>query len=1037
MSNKKLETLALDISKLTFVDEVVQVRHLIEYIDLSHEKLMRIEGNAQRYVSIMRNAEVSAIESFIHEFSLSTEEGVAIICLAESLLRIPDRKTALSLIEDKLKGKNWHQHLNKSDSLFVNASAWGLLFTGKLMDFSSSKLSFGKLLNKLGGPLILEAIKRVIKVISNEYILGEDIKSGMQNAKNLLAKGYKISFDILGESSRTDEQAEFYYQQYIKAIAEIEKHADKNVPIYANHNLSVKLTALHPRVIYKKRHLLELELLPRLKHMVRLCQEANISLSFDAEEASRQDIYLDILTKLVLDSEFKGFDGIGFVVQGYQKRAFKLIDYAAELAKLSGKRIPLRLVKGAYWDSEIKFAQEYGLEGYPVFTKKEYTDVSYIACAQKILSYGSLFCSQFATHNAHTIAAVIKLAQGREIEFQRLQGMGETLHDKILNEGYLSRIYAPVGQYEDLLAYLMRRLLENGANTSFVNLVLDKTISTSELIQNPISKSKKSLETKDALPLPDKIYGDLRNNSIGYDISYRYQFEDISTFLNAEKDKQYEAYSIIGGKKCCSKAVKDVVQPADHAKIIGKLYSTCDADLVKAVDIAEASFPNWSSISVFERAKIARKIGELVHLHRYELYSLLLREAGKNIEDSIAEVREAIDFSEYYATMAERACGTSIKLPSYTGESSAITWQAKGIFVCISPWNFPLAIFIGQIVAALVTGNTVIAKPAESTSLIATFIAKLIHRAGIPKAVFQLAVAKGKQISDKILSDPRIRGVCFTGSTPIALEINRTLASRNAPIASVIAETGGQNAMIVDSSALLEQAVDSIINSSFGSIGQRCSALRVLYVQEEIADELINLLVGSMNKLKIGDTTDLANDLGPVISNFACKELELHINSITKRKGCKLIAMHCQGNDVGLGKGSFFAPHIISIQKISDLSKENFGPVLHIIRYKEKNLDKIIADINSTGYGLTFGVQTRIQERINYIAGKIHAGNTYANRTIIGAQVGTHPFGGEKNSGTGFKAGGPHYLYKFMNERVVSINTTAIGGNLELLKGIV
>lgn len=1029
MSNKKLEALALDISKLSFLDEEQHVRHLLDSIKIENDRLARIHTNAESYVELIRNTKASGVESFIQEFSLSNEEGIAVMCLAEALLRIPDRKTAMDLIEDKLKGKNWTKHLGQSDSLFVNASAWGLLITGKLMDFGSSKFSLNKVLNKMGRPVILQAIKRAIKIISNEYILGEDLKSALQNAKKALAKGYKISFDILGESSRTAKQAEFYYHEYISAIKEIEKHTDKKSPIYANHNLSVKLTALHPRVIYRKEKLLETELLPRLKHIINLCRDANISLSFDAEEAFRQDIYINILTKLILDPEFQGFDGVGFVVQGYQKRTFKLIDYIAELARESGKRIPIRLVKGAYWDGEIKFAQELGLEGYPVFTKKEYTDVSYIACAQKILNYGGLFYPQFATHNAHTIATIAELAKGAEFEFQRLQGMGATLHNKVLSEGYASRIYAPVGKYEDLLAYLMRRLLENGANTSFVNLVSDKTQDISELLQNPIDKAEKSLKAGHTIALPNAIYKGLRNNSTGYELGYRYNFEHILSQIAIVESAQYEGYSWIAGKKCLAKSFKEILNPANHKEVVGKLYHASDEDLACAVDTAVQAFPKWSIESISERAKLIRRIGDLLHTHRFEIYSLLIREGGKNMDDSISEVREAIDFAEYYATMAERACSSPIDLPGYTGESNKLSWHGKGVFVCISPWNFPLAIFMGQIFAALVTGNTVLAKPADNTSLIATFATKLIYKAGIPKEVFQLIVVRGKQISEKVLVDPRIKGVCFTGSTSVALGINRTLAMRNAPIATIIAETGGQNAMIVDSSALLEQAADSIIHSSFGSIGQRCSALRVLYVQEEIADKLLELLIGYMNELTIGNTHLFDYDLGPVISDPARKELESHIAN------SKVIAKHRQHDDKALKNGSFFVPHIVAIKHIKDLAQENFGPILHIIRYKEKNLDAIIADINATGYGLTFGIQTRIEERIGYIASKIHAGNTYANRTIIGAAVGAQPFGGENNSGTGFKAGGPHYLLKFMNERVVTINTTAIGGNLDLLKG--
>ncbi|MCE2992289.1 MAG: bifunctional proline dehydrogenase/L-glutamate gamma-semialdehyde dehydrogenase PutA [Candidatus Jidaibacter sp.] len=1025
------QDLLVDISKLSLIEEEPQVKILIENIKVTDHSLMSIQANATRYAKIIRDAKSSAIESFIHEFSLSNEEGVAIMCLAESLLRIPDKETAMALVEDKLKDKDWAEHLGNSESLFVNASSWGLLVTGKLMKLKESNFSINRLLNRIGKPLVLQSIKAAIKIISNEYILGEDLKSALENAKKILASGYKISFDILGESARTIEQAEFYYDEYLKAIGELSKHSDKTCPIYNNHNLSVKLTALHAKVMYRKERILEAELLPKLRHMISLCKAANISLSFDAEEAFRQDIYLKILTTLVLESDF---EGVGFVLQAYQKRTFKIIDYVATLAKQSGKRIPIRLVKGAYWDGEIKFAQEFGLEGYPVFTKKEYTDVSYLACAQKILSYQTLFYPQFATHNAHTVAAIIELAKGAEFEFQRLQGMGAALHNKLIEEGYKSRIYAPVGKYEDLLAYLMRRLLENGANSSFVNLVSDKSKSIAELVQNPIEKSVVSLKRTSNIPLPNLIYGSLRNNSTGYDLGYKAQYKNFSTQLTLLKEAQYEAYSIVNGKKHTGDDFREVYNPANANEVIGKIYYADKASLATALQTTEHGFIAWSAVNVYKRAEVIRKVAKLLQDHKFEIYSLLIREAGKTIDDAISELREAMDFAEYYATMAERACGQPLALPGYTGESNTLSWHPKGVFVCISPWNFPLAIFLGQILAALATGNSVLAKPADNTSLIATFAAKLIHKAGVPHDAFQLLVARSKDISEQILTSAKVKGVCFTGSSSVALNINRTLAHREAPIASIIAETGGQNAMIVDSSALLEQAADAIINSAFGSIGQRCSALRVLYVQEEVADKLENLLIGCMNQLKIGNTYNLECDIGPVISNAARKELETHIKVITKKKGCSLIAVHHQTKDASLKNGNFFMPHIISIRGISDLMQENFGPVLHIIRYKAKELNGVIAEINATGYGLTFGLQTRIEERIQQVASKVHAGNFYANRTIIGAMVGTQPFGGENNSGTGFKAGGPYYLFKFMNERVVTINTTAIGGNLDLLK---
>lgn len=1038
MTIPRFESELIEISTKAFANEKEHLNSLIEYVSMDSGTSAKIQEQAIRYIEAIRSGKSSAVEEFIHEFSLSTEEGVAIICLSEALLRISDRKTAMALIQDKLKNKDWKSHLWSSKSLFVNASAIGLLFTGSIVNMAYSAFSIKKLMNKLGKPVILEAVKRVIKLISNEYILGEDLKSALKNGSKLVKQGYKISFDILGESSRTAEQADFYYDEYIKAIAAISEYTDKKAPLYTNHNLSVKLTALHPRVVYKKYSTLEDELLPRLKKIINLCKEANISLSFDAEEAFRQDVYLKILTKLVMDPEFEGFDGIGFVVQGYQKRTFNVIDYIAGLAKASKKRLPIRLVKGAYWDSEIKFAQEFGLEGYPVFTNKENTDVSYLACAKKIIGYGDLFYPQFATHNAHTIAAVQEMiGDRREFEFQRLQGMGTALHAQVIEDGYFSRIYAPVGKYEDLLAYLMRRLLENGANSSFVNMLSDESKSASEIVSDPIANVSASLaDSVSKIVMPRDIYGDLRDNSIGYDLGYRYVFKEFSEELVSHSKSTYEAHSIIAGKEIRHKEFKVVHKPANNEIEIGRLYNATAADLKHALDTAHVFAHEWANTSVYERAKCIRKFGALMQEHRHELYAMLIKEAGKNIEDAISEVREAIDFAEYYSTMAERYCGSPIVLPTYTGETNTLSWHPRGVFVCISPWNFPLAIYAGQITAALVTGNTVIAKPAENTSMIATFVAKLLHKSGIPVEAFNLAIARGRDISEHILSDNRVSGVCFTGSTSVALGINRTLAGRNAcSIASFIAETGGQNAMIVDSSALLEQAADSIIHSAFGSVGQRCSALRVLYAQEEIVDKLQNLLIGYMNQMTIGDTEDLSCDLGPVISQDAKKELEAHIKEISKISGCSLVAKHKQHDSKALKRGSYVVPHIASITKISDLKQENFGPILHIIPFKNTQFDDVIAEINGTGFGLTFGVQSRIEDRINDIASKIHAGNIYANRTMIGAQVGTHPFGGENNSGTGFKAGGPHYLYRFMNERTRTINTTAIGGNLELLRG--
>ncbi|MFI4983924.1 MAG: bifunctional proline dehydrogenase/L-glutamate gamma-semialdehyde dehydrogenase PutA [Rickettsiales bacterium] len=1018
------------ISENTFVNEKKHVQQLIDFIELSPAQFAKVKNEAASYVEYIRQAQHSGVESFMNEYSLSTEEGVAIMCLAESLLRIPDSDTAKALIADKLKNKDWKSHIGRSGSTFVNASTWGLLLTGKIVTLSESKFSLAKMINKLGEPVILQSIKQAIKMLSNIFIMGSDMASALKNAKNYIKQGYKLSFDILGESSRTQEQADHYYKQYIKAINDISKFKVSG-DIYDQLNISIKLTALHPKVLLNKEEQVLAELLPRLVHLCKLAREAEITVSFDAEEATRLDIYLRVLHELIIHAEFKNYHGIGYVVQAYGRRAFYVIDAIIKLAQQTGKKIPVRLVKGAYWDSEIKASQELGLPSYPVFTKKEFTDVSYLACAQKMLAHEDAIYPQFATHNAYTIAAIREIAGRKRFEFQKLQGMGNQLHDKVLEGRSNSRIYAPVGKYEDLLAYLMRRLLENGANSSFVNIVSNKEVSVDEVVENPLSKSRRSLEKEEKLPEPAHIYGVVRRNSTGHDLGDRLELHELYEKTSTYFTTAYQAVSIIAGieKIADKKNFKEVFEPTDHSKVVGKLYR-CDAnELLEALDVADKFNDEWAEIGVEERAKALENFGDLLGKHRYEFYALLLRESGKSIDDAISEVREAIDFAYYYANQARKLCAEVTILPGYTGESNELSMHPRGTFVCISPWNFPLAIFSGQVLAALVSGNTVVAKAAENTSLIACHAVKLMHQAGIPAKALNIVFASGRSISEVLLKDNRVKGVCFTGSTATAYAINRTLAARDTAIAPFIAETGGQNAMIVDSSALLEQAADAIVRSAFGSVGQRCSALRVVYIQEEIYKPLLDLIIGATNELKIGDTQDFSVDLGPVISAESRKELIAHIKVMKKH----MVAIHKSAIDKHLEQGSFFVPHIIRVKGIADVKKENFGPILHVASYKSADLDKVIADINATGFGLTFGIQSRIQQQIHHVTSRVKAGNMYANRTIIGAVVGTQPFGGENNSGTGFKAGGPHYLLRFMTERIVTINTTAIGGNIELL----
>lgn len=1018
-------------------DEKAVAKKLLESLNFLPLQANNISVSALEYVKKIRASKRSGIEAFIQQYSLSTEEGIAIMCLAEALLRIPDKKTANLLLQEKLKDKNWGEYLGKSDSFFVNASTWGLLISGKILKINNYGSILKNTFARLSSPTLLAATEMAIKVISNEFILGETLPSAIKNAKKYFKKGYRVSFDILGESSRTQTQADYYYNAYIKALDEISIFAAKSDNLFEGPNLSVKLTALHPKVTLRQEKRLVEELLPKLITIVEKCQKLSVSISFDAEEAFRQDIYLIILEKLHRHPTLKKFNGIGFVIQGYQKRTFNTIDFIIDLARDLGKIIPVRLVKGAYWDSEIKFAQENGLEGYPVFTRKEFTDVSYLACAQKILANSDVIFPQFATHNAYTIASIKEMAGHKNFEFQKLQGMGDVLHDIILKEGYKSRIYAPVGKYDDLLAYLMRRLLENGANTSFINLVGNKSISERDLVNNQIESAKNLLDKPLKISIPKDIYSSYndssyRDNSLGYDLGYQRCFKEHKSEIEKFKTKSYEAHSIINGKKVGSLDKKEVFNPANHSQKIGVIHKANALQIKQALDIAHNSFDSWANTEVSIRTKKLRKIAELMQKNRYELYHLLITEAGKNIEDAIAEVREAIDFAYYYAHMAEKLCKNPILMPSYTGESNELSLHPKGVFVCISPWNFPLAIFCGQILAALAAGNTVIAKSAENTSLVAHFAASLMFEAGIPASALQFTIVSGKILSETIISDDRVKGVCFTGSNKVALGLNRLLASRNTGPASFIAETGGQNAMIIDSSALLEQATDSIVTSAFVSAGQRCSALRVAYVQEEIFDKLYDLICGAMNELKVGIPSDFSVDIGPVISEGSKKELQDHIDWLQNNK-FKILAKHKSHAEFASAHGSFFVPHIAQINNISDLKSENFGPILHLISFKSEDLDKVIDEINNTGFGLTFGLQTRIESRVDYVASKIKAGNFYANRTMTGAHVGTHPFGGEGNSGTGFKAGGPHYLLKFLNERVKTVNLTAIGGNIQLL----
>jgi len=1015
-----LRAMQRNISADVFCDERILIKNMLHNINLDFRQKDNIERRAKTFIREIQRSQHFSIEQLLQTYNLSTDEGVAILCLAESLSRIADNETAFELVLDKLSQKDWSMHLRTAQSTFLKFASLGLTLSGKWSDICDSGHFFGGLSSRFSQDMFIGIIRHVIAWLGSNFIVGQTMREALTYIKLAIDKGYYFSFDLLGESARNFMQAEQYYARYLEAVDVI------GVAASGNRSISVKLTALYPRFELTKLDDIDDYLIPRLVHLINKMTKHNIAITFDAEESHRLEIYLHVVTRLIMHHEC-GTANIGIVVQAYQKRASKVIEYIIEVAKHVGKKIPIRLVKGAYWDAEIKYAQTYGLEDYPVCTQKAFTDANYINCARQILDNNQYLHPQFATHNAITASTIIELAQDRYFEFQKLHGMGDVLH-KLLKQNHDVRVYAPVGKIEDLLAYLMRRLLENGANTSFVHQV--SHYDADNLICN-IHEIVESVMHSNSIPRPLNLYQN-RVNSIGYDMGYQYVLEEIKTAISAFSNKLYKVGPIIDGKAIVStKHATERFMPGKCAEKVGETSVATEQDMLKAIQGAKNEFLTWTMTDVSKRAKILCNIADLYHEHRHELYSLLLKEGGKSIHDAIGEVREAIDFCRYYAASAEKLMQESL-LPGPTGEKNTMTLYGRGVFLCISPWNFPLAIFTGQIVAALVAGNTVIAKAADQTSIIANFAVQLMHKASIPKNALQLIMASGSQISKYVVTHRDIAGVAFTGSNSTAKLINTILAARDGAIIPIIAETGGQNAMIVDSSALLEQVTDDVLTSAFYSAGQRCSSLRVLYIQEEIYDTLLEMIIGAMAALKIGNTLDFSNDIGPVIDRAAYDMLTAHIQDM-QSKGFNVKAVHPQ-KDSADQDGYYFYPHILEISHINDISEEKFGPILHVIKYKNTEIDKVIDEINDYGYGLTFGVHSRIERRIEHIRSRIKVGNIYANRSITGAQVESQPFGGENKSGTGFKAGGPHYLLKFVVERVTSVNLSAIGGNIELLK---
>lgn len=992
------------------VDETSHVRRLCQALDNATADKVRIGERASELVVTVRanRASGSGVDALMQEYQLSSQEGVVLMCLAEALLRTPDEATVDRLIEDKLGSGDWHSHLGNSESLFVNASTWGLMLSGKIIQpalpAEQGNSIFRRLVQRAGEPLVRQAVRHAMRIMARQFVMGRTVAEALMRSHTPEAKHYLHSYDMLGEAARTGADSLRYLQAYTAAIHAIGASAAGLGPVKAP-GISIKLSALHPRFEVSQARRVMAELVPRVLELARLAKHYDIGLTVDAEEAERLDLTLAIFEQVAVHESLVGWQGLGLAVQAYQKRAFDQVDWLADLASRAGRRLMIRLVKGAYWDTEIKRAQERGLAGYPVFTRKQNTDVSYLACAQKLLSYRSQLYPQFATHNAYTVAAILEYTQGdNDFEFQRLHGMGGPLYDQLIaadGAGPRCRVYAPVGSHEDLLPYLVRRLLENGANTSFVNRILDDGTPITELVADPVEQVLALTQVPHPkIPLPVQLYPD-RRNALGIDLSSFHALAKLRTDW-----------------------------PEDSPP--GMLAVSSDKEIDTALSTATQAFAGWAATNVDSRAHCLDKMAELLEAQMPQLMALCTGEGGKTVADGVAEVREAVDFCRYYALRARQDLPPR-SLPGPTGEDNQWQLRGRGVFVCISPWNFPLAIFLGQVTAALVAGNTVIAKPAEQTPRVAAAAVELLYQAGIPRDVLHLIIG-GADTGARLVSDKRIAGVAFTGSTVAATAINRNLAARsNAPIATLIAETGGLNAMLVDSSALLEQVVADVLLSGFQSAGQRCSALRILLVQDDIADQLITLLTGAMDELCIGDPAELATDVGPIIDEDALAMLNRHIDFLDSNASLRKRAELPQVMSAKQKEACFFPPQLYEISHLSQLREEVFGPIVHLLRFRASEIDSVVDAINATGYGLTFGIHSRIDSRARAIAARIRAGNVYINRNMIGAVVGVQPFGGNGLSGTGPKAGGPLYLTRFATEQSVSTNTAAAGGNASLM----
>ena len=995
---------------------------------------------ARTLVKAVRGHKAAGLDAFLQAYDLGSDEGIALMCLAEALLRIPDAETADDLIADKLSGPDWAEKMGDSSSTFVNAATFSLLLTGKVLEEANDRsdswrAALGRAVGRLGEPVIRTAVSQAMKILGRQFVFGRTIDEALKRATPEQAKGWSHSFDMLGEAAKTHADAARYARAYAGALDTIASTAEGGFRKAAG--ISVKLSALHPRYEWSHAEEAKAAILPVLRDLALKASQADVHFTIDAEEADRLELSMDLIEEVAADDRLfaNGWAGFGLAIQAYSKRAVPLVDWTVELARKHGRKLMVRLVKGAYWDSEIKVAQVAGLADYPVFTRKVATDVSYLACAKRLLAASDCIYSAFATHNANTIGAVKALAGKTPFEFQRLHGMGEGLYEELAKlekaigeQPTPVRIYAPVGSHKELLAYLVRRLLENGANSSFVNRIADDDIPVEELVRDAVAELERLQPKRNpAIVLPTDLFGPGRRNSVGVDLSDPLVREPLLDRLKALESRSWTARPTLGKGEG-----RPVTSPHDQRITVGTTYEASAAEVDRMARAGNAAQLQWDALGGEARARMLERAADLYEKHADELFSLCIREAGKTLIDAVLEVREAVDFLRFYAAEARRQFTRPISLPGPTGELNELRLHGRGVIASISPWNFPLAIFTGLVSAPLAAGNAVIAKPAGQTPLVAALAIQLMHKAGIPKDIVQLAPGSGRIVGGTLTAHPLIAGVVFTGSNETARMINRSLADRDGPIIPFVAETGGQNAMIVDSSALPEQVTRDVISSAFQSAGQRCSALRVLFVQDDVADSMLEMISGAMQALTIGDPSDVMTDVGPVIDDDARAALDRHLDEL-KAKGRLLAEIELPKS---AAHGHFVKPSMYEIKSLKELDREHFGPILHVIRWKSGELDKVIDDINATGYGLTLGLQSRIDTTRQQIEARARVGNLYVNRNQIGAVVESQPFGGEGLSGTGPKAGGPHYVARFATERVTCIDTTAAGGNASLMAAI-